>query len=354
MKKLISFIFLTICVLMLSGCFLLPSESKTYHSVTFEVDGDSTSLRVEDGKKVEKIEDPTKEGYEFIGWYLDDSLYDFSKAVKKDITLVAKFEEKEKDIYYTVTFKDYNGKVLKEERVLAGASATPPENPTREGYEFVSWDRTFESVTSNIVVNALYQKNASTFVVYFFSMKLNRQFGYQPGTTPGQPADRQTACSNTMMDVTMPLMSTFFTFVVPAIIGVYWIFRSVLGTLKQFIMSKIMPLPQFTEEDYKAAARELAGKKPKIEKSQNAGKVRSLHHIDDEDYDDTRDAALARKAAMEEAERKKQEAAAAKAPVEGAAMKEDNPGRKSKKKKGEDFFVQTQDPENNSDANKNE
>ncbi|MBO7078334.1 MAG: InlB B-repeat-containing protein [Bacilli bacterium] len=167
MKKLISFIFLTICVLLLSGCFLLPSESKTYHSVTFEVDGDSTSLRIEDGKKVEKIEDPTKEGYEFIGWYLDDSPYDFSKAVKKDITLVAKFEEKVKDIYYTVTFKDYNGKVLKEERVLAGASATPPENPTREGYEFVSWDRTFESVTSNIVVNALYQKNASTFVVYF-------------------------------------------------------------------------------------------------------------------------------------------------------------------------------------------
>ena len=86
MKKLISFIFLTICVLLLSGCFLLPSESKTYHSVTFEVDGDSTSLRIEDGKKVEKIEDPTKEGYEFIGWYLDDSPYDFSKAVTKKIT----------------------------------------------------------------------------------------------------------------------------------------------------------------------------------------------------------------------------------------------------------------------------
>ena len=167
-----------------------------------------------------------------------------------------------------------------------------------------------------------------TFVVYFFSMKLNRKFGYQPGTTPGQPADRQTACSNTMMDITMPAMSTFFTFIVPAIIGVYWIFRSILGVLKQFIMSKIMPLPQFTEEDYKAAARELAGKKQRVVKSENAGRVRSLHHIDDEDFDDTRDAALARKAAMEAEERKKQEAA--KKPVEGAPIKEDRPTRNKK------------------------
>ncbi len=169
-----------------------------------------------------------------------------------------------------------------------------------------------------------------TFVAYFFSMKLNRKFGYQPGTNPGQPADRQTACSNTMMDISMPALSTFFTFMVPAIIGVYWIFRSILGVLKQFIMSKVMPLPQFTEDDYKAAERELAGKKPQVVKSENAGRVRSLHHIDDEDYDDTRAAALARKAAMEAEERKKQEAAK-KTPVEGAPLKEDDRPEKEKK-----------------------
>lgn len=170
-----------------------------------------------------------------------------------------------------------------------------------------------------------------TFVVYFFSMKLNRKFGYQPGQgTSGQPADRQTACSNTMMDISMPALSTFFTFVVPAIIGVYWIFRSILGVLKQFIMSKVMPLPKFTEDDYKAAARELAGKKQQVVKSERAGRVRSLHHIDDEDYDDTREAALARKAAMEEEERKKQESAG-KTPVESAPLKEDRPEKKTKK-----------------------
>ena len=50
----------------------------------------------------------------------------------------------------------------------------------------------------------------------------------------------------------------------------------------------------------------MAGKAPKVVKSENAGKVRSLHHIDDEDFDDTRERALARKALMEEQAREEQ------------------------------------------------
>jgi len=123
-----------------------------------------------------------------------------------------------------------------------------------------------------------------TFVVYFFSMRINRKLSAQPAQNP---ADKQTACSNNMMDVTMPLMSVYIAFIVPAAIGVYWMFKSILGVVKQFILSKIMPLPTFTEEDYRAAEKEMVGKQPKkIQKSENAGKVRSLHHIDDEDYDE--------------------------------------------------------------------
>ena len=123
-----------------------------------------------------------------------------------------------------------------------------------------------------------------TFVVYFFSMRLNRKLSFQPT----QNADeKQQACSNTMMDIMMPLMSVWIAFKVPAAIGVYWMFKSILGVVKQFALVKAMPLPKFTEDDYKAAEKELAGKRPKkVEKSANAGKVRSLHHIDDEDYDE--------------------------------------------------------------------
>ncbi len=123
-----------------------------------------------------------------------------------------------------------------------------------------------------------------TFAVYFGSMKINRKLTFQP--TQNANASQQ-ACSNNVMDFTMPLMSVWMTFIVPGAVGVYWIFKSILGVVKQFIMSRVMPLPKFTEEDYKAAEKEMFARQPKkVVKSANAGKVRSLHHIDDDDYDD--------------------------------------------------------------------
>lgn len=127
-----------------------------------------------------------------------------------------------------------------------------------------------------------------TFVVYFASMKINRKLSYQPTTAEN---DKATGCSNNMMDVMMPLMSVYIAFIVPAAIGVYWMFKSVLTTIKQLIMKKVMPLPTFTEEDYKAAEKEMYGKHPQKapKASSNGGtqnpNVRSLHHIDDDEYD---------------------------------------------------------------------
>ena len=100
-------------------------------------------------------------------------------------------------------------------------------------------------------------------------------------------------------------------------------------------MSKAMPLPVFTEEDYKAAAREMAGKRVVVKKSSNAGKVRSLHHIDDEDFDDTRERALALKAAIEEREREEQKAKAEKAPVAAAPIKKDDDKKQKAEQKEE-------------------
>ena len=123
-----------------------------------------------------------------------------------------------------------------------------------------------------------------TFVFYFFSMKLTRKFTYQPAMQ-----DAQMGCSNNVMDIGMPLMSVYIAFIVPAAVGIYWIFKSLLTTLKQFILSKTMPLPVFTEEDYKAAERALKGK-AKTERKQagervtkSGVKVRSLHYIDADD-----------------------------------------------------------------------
>ena len=192
-----------------------------------------------------------------------------------------------------------------------------------------------------------------TFVTYFFSSKLNRKFMYQPATNEGIDA-RQQACSNTMMDVTMPAMSAFFTLAVPAVIGVYWAFRSWVGLLKSFIMSRVMPLPKFTEEDYKAAEREMAGKvKKKINKTKSSDEVRavrSLHYIDDEDFEDTRERGLARKALLEEKEKQEKEEAAQRAqklPFGKIALKKDERKDANKEEKASEEETQNDDAANN-------
>ena len=59
--------------------------------------------------------------------------------------------------YYTVTFKDWDGTVLKTEMVEEGHAATAPANPTRPGYTFTGWDVDFSNVTSDLVVTAQYE-----------------------------------------------------------------------------------------------------------------------------------------------------------------------------------------------------
>ena len=167
-----------------------------------------------------------------------------------------------------------------------------------------------------------------TFVVYFLSMKLTRKLTYQP--TTGSEADAKAmGCSNGVMDIMMPAFSVYITFIVPAAVGIYWIFKSMLSTLKQFILYKTMPLPKFTEDDYKAAEREMNSKNKKNtaarpERDPNAPRPRSLHHIDDDDYDENGAPNPAPKAP---------EVSATETPVGAAPLKNDEPDHRAKKSK---------------------
>lgn len=60
---------------------------------------------------------------------------------------------------YTVTFKDYDGTVLKTETVETGKAATAPANPSRNGYSFSGWDKAFDNITADTTVTATYVEN---------------------------------------------------------------------------------------------------------------------------------------------------------------------------------------------------
>ena len=68
---------------------------------------------------------------------------------------------------YTVTFKDWDGTVLRTQSVLEGTAATAPADPTREGYTFTGWDKAFDNVTADMTVTAQYTINRYRYRVIF-------------------------------------------------------------------------------------------------------------------------------------------------------------------------------------------
>ena len=95
---------------------------------------------------------PTRIGYTFTGW---DQAFD---SVTSNLTVTAQYRINT----YRVSFVDYNGTSLKTQTVNWGAAATAPDDPSRDGYTFTGWDRTFGSVTSNMTVTAEYTVNTYT------------------------------------------------------------------------------------------------------------------------------------------------------------------------------------------------
>ena len=134
-------------------CVVLELEL-TYHTVTFK-DWNGTVLKtqqVEHGKAATAPANPTRTGYTFTGW---DKAF---TNVTADLVVTAQYSANT----YTVTFKDWNGTVLKTQQVQYGGAATAPANPTRVGYTFTGWDKAFTNVTANLVVTAQYSINTYT------------------------------------------------------------------------------------------------------------------------------------------------------------------------------------------------
>lgn len=59
----------------------------------------------------------------------------------------------------TVTFKDWDGKVISTQEVAYGKDATAPTAPSRVGHTFTKWDGSYTQVRENQVVTATYTKN---------------------------------------------------------------------------------------------------------------------------------------------------------------------------------------------------
>ena len=127
------------------------------YTVTFK-DWDGTTLKTQTvnyGGAATAPANPTREGYTFTGW---DRAFN---NITANTVVTAQYTQNPVVNYYTVTFKDWDGTVLKTEQVAEGESATAPNNPTRTGYTFTGWDKAFTNITADTVITAQYTQNAA-------------------------------------------------------------------------------------------------------------------------------------------------------------------------------------------------
>lgn len=160
------------------------------------------------------------------------------------------------------------------------------------------------------------------FVSSYFSGVLIRKF-----SAPAPDMNGQAVGNGMFLKVGMPLISAVFAFSFPAAIGIYWIFRTVVSVGQQFILSKMYPVPKFTEADFAAAEKELR-------KSAKKKKVIMIEVDEDDDsYKDieVKDGSSAGGKRIEMLKSDDADAGDGKKPsedagrVEKAPMKEDNP-----------------------------
>ena len=120
-------------------------------------------------------------------------------------------------------------------------------------------------------------------VLTWLSMWLTRK--WNPSANM-QNQDAQANMSMKIMDLMMPAMTLWMAFTFSGMMGIYWIYQSALGILQSFLIAKIMPLPKFTEEDFKEMKKaQKEAEKNARSAAKAAPKYRSLHYIDDENYD---------------------------------------------------------------------
>ena len=132
----------------------------TQHTVTFSPNNETpdTNVTVSDGDLVAEPTAPEKSGYTFLGWFLNDELFDFETPISTTITLHAQWAEIV--VEYTVSFDADNGSSLQTTVVRKGDSVASPADPTKNGFIFSGWydgDTLFDfnsSVNENLALKA--------------------------------------------------------------------------------------------------------------------------------------------------------------------------------------------------------
>ena len=129
-EKIIAFMIFILGLVCFSMYFVYGNE---FHIVSFNSNGGSiiNSQKIRDNELVFEPSIPLKEGYQFDGWYLGDTKYDFRMAVTENMTLNAKWDK-----VYNVSIKidgnEYSYQIKEGDRI----NINKLNIPMKDGYNF--------------------------------------------------------------------------------------------------------------------------------------------------------------------------------------------------------------------------
>ena len=144
-------------------------ETKNKYTVTYINEGKEyhkeTALY---GNTIKNVENPTKEGYTFIGWYdINDKKVNHPITVTKNMTLYSKYEINS----YKISYYNEGVKYIEDQKINYGENALKPNtNPSKIGYTFKYWSlkengEEYEfstKITKDITLYAVYEINKYT------------------------------------------------------------------------------------------------------------------------------------------------------------------------------------------------
>ena len=130
----------------------IPNPDGTPVTVTYEygkLDGIYAEQIVQAGEKAIEPDVPSRQGYQFTDWYLDDTKYDFNAAVTGDMTLTAQWTLDR----YTISYNLNNGTATgNPDSYTVESDAITLNTPTRPGYTFTGWSGTGLDGENNMTV----------------------------------------------------------------------------------------------------------------------------------------------------------------------------------------------------------
>ena len=167
MKKKIAYVIGAIVAILIVIVIVLVLNNQKY-VVTFDMQNGEPKFEqlVKRGNRVYEPSDPKRKDNIFLGWYEGNELYDFTKVVKYNMTLVAKWE---KDDYVKVSFETVGGNTIEPISVKKGSKVTRPIDPKKTGHTFKMWTLNgvafdFETpITEDITLLATYEDVYSVF-----------------------------------------------------------------------------------------------------------------------------------------------------------------------------------------------